>query len=1118
MALTINTNIASVSAQRHLNESRKDLDIAMERLSSGQRINSAKDDAAGLAIRDKMSSQIQGLNQSVRNANDAISLAQTAEGAMEESTAILHRMRVLAMQSINDTNTDSDRSNLNDEYEQLTTELSRIAITSSFNNKKLLDGTFTGSTFQVGPGASETIFLAINDQKANAIGTTYDVASFDIFAADTPAKGDSLSLTIRGADGDGGNLTVTYTADKAETATQTAAGMVLALNSNSTFSQKYQALTDANNSILIRRTDGTSMGLPIRAQFDVNAAAANDTVTITVDGVDTGGAAKTFTYTSDAAETAFEVATGVTATLNADTNGFGRFYKAYASSEGKVEIRAKDGTNVDTSQITVSQAVSNNITYSTHSSTPPSEAVVTPPSTQTTTYNTHASTPPSTVVITPAAEGTAEFQVNTYTTNAQSSPSVTALNDGGFVTTWQSDGQDGADFGIYGQRYDSAGAKAGAEFQVNTYTTNAQSSPSVTALNDGGFVATWSSYGLDGSYTGVSGQRYDSAGAKAGAEFQVNTYTTTQQDSPSVTALNDGGFVATWQSNWQDGDYWGIYGQRYDSAGAKAGAEFQVNTYTHSSQGSPSVTALNDGGFVATWQSLGQDGSIYGIYGQRYDSAGAKAGAEFQVNTYTTSFQDSPSVTALNDGGFVATWQSWGQDGSSWGIYGQRYDSTGAKAGAEFQVNTYIYSYQSSPSITALNDGGFVVTWESGVHQDYGVFGQRYNSSGATVGAEFQINTFTNNNQSSPSVTALNDGGFVTTWQSDGQDGADFGIYGQRYDSAGQAVTTGSTTGVSTLDFSSLGLNAGDRITLNITGGSNVTGVIGSAGLDALLTTLASDVAAQTGLFSGASASSGVLTLSGLTDGSAMAAVTVSLEEDTITPAVTGSNSLNFSSLSLNAGDRITLTIAGGTQVQGTIGSAGLDALLTSMASDVASQTGLFSGASSSSGILILNGLTNGSAMAAVTVSLEEGISSAVTINQIINEHTGFEISVTPALNSQGALSVSSVVKAVDVFVDDTDILSASAAMQAVRVVDDAVAMIGSERSNLGAFQNRLEHAVSNMSNTSQNTQSARSVIADADYAKEATDLAKNQILQQAGTAMLAQANSQAETVLSLLK
>ena len=297
MAMTINTNIASTAAQRHLNESRRDLDLAMERLSSGQRINSAKDDAAGLAIRDKMSSQIVGLNQSIRNANDAISLAQTAEGAMEESVSILQRMRVLAMQAINDTNTDSDRANLNDEFIQLQLELTRIGITSSFNNVKLLDGTFTGSTFQVGPGASETIFLKISDQKANAIGTTYDVASFDIFAADNPAKGDSLSLTIRGAKGDGGDLTVNYTTSKAESAKETASGMVLALNSDPAFTQKYQALSDANNSILIRRTDGTSMGLPIRAEFDLAPAAANDTVEVTVEGVATGGASKTFTYT-----------------------------------------------------------------------------------------------------------------------------------------------------------------------------------------------------------------------------------------------------------------------------------------------------------------------------------------------------------------------------------------------------------------------------------------------------------------------------------------------------------------------------------------------------------------------------------------------------------------------------------------------------------------------------------------------------------------------------------------------------------------------------------------------------------------------------------------------------
>jgi len=171
MAMVISTNTASISAQRHLHESRKDLDVAMERLSSGQRINSAADDSAGLAIRDKMTSQIDGLNQAVRNANDAISIEQSAEGGIEESTRILQRMRTLAMQASNDTNTASDRANLNDELTDLQAELTRIADTATFNNQNLLEGTMTDSTFQIGHKAGETIALSIAGMSADSIGS-----------------------------------------------------------------------------------------------------------------------------------------------------------------------------------------------------------------------------------------------------------------------------------------------------------------------------------------------------------------------------------------------------------------------------------------------------------------------------------------------------------------------------------------------------------------------------------------------------------------------------------------------------------------------------------------------------------------------------------------------------------------------------------------------------------------------------------------------------------------------------------------------------------------------------------------------------------------------------------
>jgi flagellin len=168
MALTINTNIASLNAQRNLSKSQNDLAKSMQRLSSGLRINSAKDDAAGLAISDRMTAQIRGMNQAARNANDGISLAQTAEGALQESTNILQRMRELAVQSANDTNSASDRASLNDEITQLKAELDRIARTTEFNGRRVIDGTMTEATFQVGPnaGVNQTISFSIDSALA----------------------------------------------------------------------------------------------------------------------------------------------------------------------------------------------------------------------------------------------------------------------------------------------------------------------------------------------------------------------------------------------------------------------------------------------------------------------------------------------------------------------------------------------------------------------------------------------------------------------------------------------------------------------------------------------------------------------------------------------------------------------------------------------------------------------------------------------------------------------------------------------------------------------------------------------------------------------------------------
>ncbi len=378
-------------------------------------------------------------------------------------------------------------------------------------------------------------------------------------------------------------------------------------------------------------------------------------------------------------------------------------------------------------------------------------------------------------ITTPVAP-TGDIQVNTTTADQQRYASIAALSDGGFVVTWSSLGEDGSGWGIYGQRYDASGAVLGSEFRINTETASDQLFSSVAALALGGFVVTWESSDQDGSSEGIFGQRYDASGAALGSEFRINTETVDGQIHGSVAALNDGGFVVTWSSLGQDGSGWGIYGQRYDATGAAADDEFRINAETLNDQTESSVTALANGGFVVTWDSHGQDGDGWGIYGQRYDASGAALGGEFGINTTTASDQIFSSAAALGDGGFVVTWSSLEQDGSGWGIYGQRFDASGAAVGDEFRINSETGDWQLHSSAVSLGDGGFLVTWSS-LNQDgssWGIYGQRYTGDGSAVGSEFRLNEITSGSQTGETfygsqVTAvLADGTLVSTWTGEG--------------------------------------------------------------------------------------------------------------------------------------------------------------------------------------------------------------------------------------------------------------------------------------------------------------------------------------------------------------
>lgn len=258
MALTINTNVASLNAQRNLTSSSMDLATSLQRLSSGLRINSAKDDAAGLAISERMTTQVRGMNVAMRNANDGVSLAQTAEGSLDSVSNALQRIRELAVQSANATNSTSDRAALDAEAQQLKSEINRVATQTNFNGVKLLDGSFTNKTFQVGANAGETISISnIVNAKSDSLGTT-DLAA----AAQGAATGFDTTIAT-------GNITI---ADAAGVAIDVA-GFITGSDADGVASSVLEAINKISDQtgVYATITDGTTDQLTLSSSHDITA-------------------------------------------------------------------------------------------------------------------------------------------------------------------------------------------------------------------------------------------------------------------------------------------------------------------------------------------------------------------------------------------------------------------------------------------------------------------------------------------------------------------------------------------------------------------------------------------------------------------------------------------------------------------------------------------------------------------------------------------------------------------------------------------------------------------------------------------------------------------------------
>ena len=362
-----------------------------------------------------------------------------------------------------------------------------------------------------------------------------------------------------------------------------------------------------------------------------------------------------------------------------------------------------------------------------------------------------------------------QFLINTYTTGGQGGPSVAVDPSNSFVVVWGSNGSFGDDNlggSVQAQRYAASGAPVGDQFQVNSYTTGSQGGAAIAMDGLGNFVVVWESNGSDGTDTSqdsIRARRFDAVGLPVGDDFQVNTYTSDDQTDPVVAMDVEGNFVVVWQSYGSygtDDDYRSIQGQLFDSSGASVGGEFQINTFTTGDQRSAAVTADCQGNFTVVWDIR----SYETVKGQRYDGSGAPLGGEFKVET--RGYGGQPAVGADALGNFTVAWRgalAGGVDDSGESIEAQRFDTSGDPVGDQFQVNTYTTDNQEDPSIAVDSKGKMIIVWQSDLQPGDHLLAQFFNADGGPMGGEFQVSTESYGFKRNSSV-GYGSGEFVVAW------------------------------------------------------------------------------------------------------------------------------------------------------------------------------------------------------------------------------------------------------------------------------------------------------------------------------------------------------------------
>ena len=379
----------------------------------------------------------------------------------------------------------------------------------------------------------------------------------------------------------------------------------------------------------------------------------------------------------------------------------------------------------------------------------------------------------------------AEFQANTHTSNKQENPAIAMDGFGNFLVVWNSYLQDGSSNGVFGRRFDPDCKALSDEFQINTSTSGNQKEASVAMNAVGNFVVAW--YGPGEDKEDIFARRFDPNGLPFGSEFRVNTNTNDKQLYPAVAMNNDGSFIIVWESmNIPEQGKKAICGQLYDSNGLSIGAEFVINEGPSDGR-YPDVAMETEGNFAIVWM---QDKSSNSIIARLYNADGTAKTEPFEVSTIKFSSVTRPSIAMARNGHFVVTWDGDPKLAGQDDIHARCCNFDGTAIGEQFIVNTTIEGPQQNPHVAMNNRGRFVIVWDSKIDPNINqrdIFAQRYYNSGRPIGGEFQVNTFMADDQKRPAVTMGQNRKFVMAWQSYGQDGSGYGVFGDSGQIVGSA-------------------------------------------------------------------------------------------------------------------------------------------------------------------------------------------------------------------------------------------------------------------------------------------------------------------------------------------